>query len=274
MDARWQQLGDTLVNYSTGLQMGERVMIAMSEVESYPLAHAVYQAAIQAGAYPQVQFLSEGLRHSVLQHSNRDQLIWLPEIEAYGMEWADVYIGLRGAYDLNLHADIPAERLSLNQAAMGRISTLRWQKTRWCLVRLPNAALARQAAYDEATITDMFFQAALVSTQPQAATHWLVRDLFKLTAEASASHLSSYPRFWIGQPNAPSGNSGPQRYRTQNRCALSVARPTSPFPSAAGAGWWVTVNSTCRMGKSPLRRTPKALRGRSTLSSLGCWAVA
>jgi hypothetical protein len=32
----------------------------------------------------------------------------------------------------------------------------------------------------------------IVSTQPQAATHWLVRDLFKLTAEASASHLSSY----------------------------------------------------------------------------------
>jgi hypothetical protein len=32
----------------------------------------------------------------------------------------------------------------------------------------------------------------VVSTQPQAATHWLVRDLFKLTAEASASHLSSY----------------------------------------------------------------------------------
>jgi hypothetical protein len=35
----------------------------------------------------------------------------------------------------------------------------------------------------------------VVSTQPQAATHWLVRDLFKLTAEASASHLSSYKRF-------------------------------------------------------------------------------
>jgi hypothetical protein len=32
----------------------------------------------------------------------------------------------------------------------------------------------------------------VVSTQPQAATHWLVRNLFKLTAEASASHLSSY----------------------------------------------------------------------------------
>jgi hypothetical protein len=36
-----------------------------------------------------------------------------------------------------------------------------------------------------------------VSTQPQAATHWLVRDLFKLTAEASASHLSSYQESWI-----------------------------------------------------------------------------
>jgi hypothetical protein len=36
------------------------------------------------------------------------------------------------------------------------------------------------------------FTEGAVSTQPQAATHWLVRDLFKLTAEASASHLSSY----------------------------------------------------------------------------------
>jgi DNA-binding CsgD family transcriptional regulator len=37
----------------------------------------------------------------------------------------------------------------------------------------------------------------LVSTQPQATTHWLVRDLFKLTAEASASHLSSYEKSLI-----------------------------------------------------------------------------
>ena len=152
MDKRGKQLGDLLVNYATAVEPGERVMIAMGEVESLPLAEAVYAAAIRAGAFPQVQFLSETLRHSLLKYGNAEQLRWVPEIEAYGMEWADVYIGLRGAYNLHMHSDI-RRRLSLNQAAMGKVSTLRWEKTRWCLVRVPNAAFAFQAETDEETIT-------------------------------------------------------------------------------------------------------------------------
>ena len=89
-----------------------------------PTRFLAYQAAIRAGAYPQVQFLSETLRHSLLKYGNTEQLSWVPEIEAYGMEWADVYIGLRGAFNLHIHAQIPAERLSINQAAMGKINEI------------------------------------------------------------------------------------------------------------------------------------------------------
>ena len=49
MDRRWGQLADILVNYSTGVQPGERVMIAMTELASYPLTYAVYKAAVKAG---------------------------------------------------------------------------------------------------------------------------------------------------------------------------------------------------------------------------------
>ena len=35
-DDRWKKLGDLLVNYSTGVQPGERVMIAMVELEFIP----------------------------------------------------------------------------------------------------------------------------------------------------------------------------------------------------------------------------------------------
>lgn len=168
MDKRWQQLGDLLVNYCTAVQPGERVMIAMSEVESLPLAEAVYAAAVRAGAYPQVQFLSETLRHALLRYGSEEQLRWIPEFEALGMEWADVYIGLRGAYNLHMHSQIPAARLALNQAAMGEISTLRWRKTRWCLVRVPNAAFAFQAELDEETVTDMFFAASLLDWEAES----------------------------------------------------------------------------------------------------------
>jgi aminopeptidase len=171
MDKRWTELGDLLVNYSVGVKPGEKVMIAFVELESYPLLQSIYQACIKAGAFPQVQFLSEELNRLTLKYGNADQIGWVPEIEAYGMEWADVYFGLRGAHNLDVFWDIPSEKLSLLRKGMGQISTLRWQKTRWCLLRVPNAALAQQAGVDQETITDMFFNACLLDW-PTASREW------------------------------------------------------------------------------------------------------
>ena len=171
MDPRWKAVAEVLVHYSTAVQAGDRVMIAMGEIESFPLAQAVYESCIKVGAFPQVQLLSEKLRYSVLKHGTSEQHDWLPEIEAYGMQWADVYFGLRGGYDLSMHDDIPVAALAANQNAMGKVSTLRWQQTRWCLLRVPNAALAQQAETDLTTLQEMFFAACLMD-YPAAAREW------------------------------------------------------------------------------------------------------
>lgn len=169
MDPRWQQVAEVLVGYSTALQPGERVMIAMVEAETFPLAHAVYEACVKAGAYPQVQFLSEELRHSLLRYGDDEQVSWRPEIEAYGMDWADVYIGLRGARDASLMRDIDAPVLAANQAAQGEISAMRWEKTRWCLVRVPNEAMARSSGIKLGALEDMFFAACLLDYESASA---------------------------------------------------------------------------------------------------------
>lgn len=161
MDKRWKQLADLVVNYSAEVKAGEKVMIAMVEPETYPLTLAVYEACIKAGAYPQVQFLSEAFNRSMLKFGSLQQLDWVPEIEAYGMEWADVYLGLRGAHNLNIFWDIAADKLAALRRAMGSVSARRWEKTRWCLLRVPNTALALQAGVDEQTVIDMFFNACL-----------------------------------------------------------------------------------------------------------------
>ncbi len=214
MDKRWRQLGELLVHHSTRVQPGERVMIAMHEVETYPLTLAVYEAAIKAGAYPQVQFLSESLRHAVLKHGSDDQVRWVPEIEAYGMEWADVYIGLRGGFNLYEHADIPDDILAANQAAMGKISTLRWQKTRWCIVRVPNALLAQQAETTLDSLMDMFFDACLIDWA-QAAQRWQVQarileqgNQVRIVGRDTDLSFSVAGRKWIamdGRINMPDG---------------------------------------------------------------------
>lgn len=214
MDPRWRQLGEILVSWSTGVKPGEKVMIAMGELESFPLVRGVYEAVIRAGGFPQVQFLSESLRHQVLLHGSPEQLSWVPEIEAYGMEWADVYFGLRGASNLHEHDAIPADRLSLNQSAMGRISGLRWEKTRWCLVRVPNAAFAQQAGTDEETITEMFFNACLRDWKTEGETwqRWARRlnegREVRLLGKGTDLRFSVAGRTWIpadGRINMPDG---------------------------------------------------------------------
>jgi aminopeptidase len=189
-------------------------MIAMSEAETSPLAEAVYEACIKAGAYPQVQFLSEKLRHSLLRNGNPEQIAWVPEIEAYGMEWADVYFGLRGACDLDIHSDIPADVLARNQEAMGKVSTLRWQKTRWCLVRVPSQALARQAGCDLDTITGMFFDACLLDWREESRrlASWAERleraELVRIVGKDTDLRFSVKGRRWTvgdGRWNMPDG---------------------------------------------------------------------
>ena len=171
MDPRWRQVADVLVGYSTEVKPRERVMIAMVEAQTFPLAHAVYEACVKVGAYPQVQFLSERLRHSLLRFGDAEQVSWRPEIEAYGMEWADVYIGLRGASDASLMRDIDAAALAANQAAQGAISAMRWNKTRWCLVRVPNEAMERSSGIELGALEDMFFAACLLDYE-SASTRW------------------------------------------------------------------------------------------------------
>lgn len=214
MDRRWKQVGDVLVNYSTGVKPGERVMIAMVEPETLPLVQAVYEAVVKAGGYPQVQFLSERLRRSLLEYGDDEQLGWVPEIEAYGMEWADVYIGLRGAHNLYELAGVPAEALARNQVAQGRISTLRWEKTRWVLSRVPNESFAQQAETDLETIMEMYFDACLLDW-PEASQEWqqMAGRLtgtgeVRITGRGTDLRFSVEGRTWLvfdGKINMPDG---------------------------------------------------------------------
>jgi len=214
VDKRWKQLGDLLVNYSVEVKAGEKVMIAMVEVETYPLTLAVYEACIKAGAYPQVQFLSEAFNRLMLKFGSLKQIDWVPEIEVYGMEWADVYLGLRGAHNLNIFWDIAADKLAALRRTMGGVSARRWEKTRWCLLRVPNAALAHQAGVDEQTVTDMFFNACLQDWQSLSKQWrcWANRlgqgKHMRLIGKGTDLSFSVEGRTWVvldGKLNMPDG---------------------------------------------------------------------
>ncbi len=160
-DSRWEQLAEILVNYSTATKPGEKVLITMMETETLPLTRAVYAQVVKSGALPQVEFQSVFLERDLMLYGDDRQLDWIPELNAYGMEWADVYVGLRGARNPHEFTGILPEKITAHKRAMGKVSGMRNELTRWVLVRVPNESLAQQAEMSLDDMMDFFFEATL-----------------------------------------------------------------------------------------------------------------
>ncbi len=214
MDKRWNRLAEILVNYSTKVRPGERVMIAMIEPETYPLAQAVYEEVIKAGGYPQIQLLSERLRRLTLLYGSAEQVSWVPEMESWGMAWADVYIGLRGAHNLHELDGIPSEKISASQSAMGKVSAMRWEKTRWVLVRVPNESFAQQAHTNLEELEDMFFDSCFLDWEEEKRKWdlwaWKLEQgsRIRITGRGTDLSFSVKGRKWVpfaGTQNMPDG---------------------------------------------------------------------
>jgi aminopeptidase len=184
------------------------VLISMGESATEPLVEAVVDRIVRAGAFPQVQFSSEVLRHSFLQHGTEEQIAWVPEMEIAGMDWADVYIALRGAAPLHIHADISARRLAVNQAAHGTVSAHRWQSTRWVLVRVPDEGMAHAAGVGYASLLDEFFAASLIDWSHEApkwskVTERLNRSSsIRLVGDGTDLSFETAGRTWVTSPGA------------------------------------------------------------------------
>lgn len=167
-DERWNRLAEILVGYSTRVGPGDRVMINMMEVETQPLVEAVYEQVVRAGGLPEVYYSSDWLKRILLREGTDDQVDWVPEVESHGMEWADVYIGLRGARNPYEFGDIPADRLAAHRRAMGKVSAKRNLLERWVLVKVPNEAFAQQAQMSLDQTMQFFFDASLRDWQAES----------------------------------------------------------------------------------------------------------
>ena len=179
-DPRWEQLADILVNYSTETQPGDRVLISMLEIETFPLARAIYAAAIRAGAYPYVEFNSAFMERDLMMKGSMEQVNWFPEIMAQAItEWADVYLSLRGTRNPFEFADIPAERFIAHRRAIGEISTLRTNHTRWVIARVPNESFAQQAGMSLNNAVEMFFNATIRDWRAQARWSQSIKEIFE-----------------------------------------------------------------------------------------------
>lgn len=179
MTTEWDKLAKILVYYSGKVKTGDKVYIAMVEADTLPLAKAVYSQVIQAGGFPFVEFQSALLERELMIHGSQEQLDWINEPEALTMEWADVYIGLRGNRNPYELQGIPADKIKSHKRSMGVISAMRTELPRWVLIRVPNESFAQQAEMSLDEMMDFFFLATLRDWEKESEGYQKIQQVFQ-----------------------------------------------------------------------------------------------
>ena len=96
LDPRMTKLAEVLVNYSTELKSGEKVLIEATDIPPEFVCELIRIARI-AGADPLVSLKSNRVMRALMHHSSEAQMNLIADVETARMREVQAYIGVRGS---------------------------------------------------------------------------------------------------------------------------------------------------------------------------------
>ena len=211
-DHRWIWLATQIAN-GTGVVHGSKVGIFVTEVQAMTAVEAFVAEVYRRGGIPQVIASDERFDRAAVEFASDEALATPAPLEEAAMRWADVHVSFRGM------AAPPAEqqdpvRLAAQRRAKGVISTLRWQETRWSLVRVPTNEWAEMIDVPYETLLDEFF-AGCIADWDTVAARWRQlcdeldeEETVRILSDDTDLTLATKGRTWItfaGESNLPDG---------------------------------------------------------------------
>lgn len=155
MTDRWAQLAEQIAN-GTLVDSGSKVSIFLTDPDAMPAVTAFVDEVHRRGGVPQVLLSDERFDRSAVAHASPEALAAPAPLEAWSMQWADVHVSFR-SMAVPVPGPVDAERLALQRRGKGEVSALRWQRTRWALVRVPTPGWATLIGADYNALLDEFF---------------------------------------------------------------------------------------------------------------------
>lgn len=159
MDERIKKLAYNLVNYSCKVQKGETVYVHYIGESTEDLARQVIKEIYAAGGLPFAHFLSNKVQREVLLHCTEEQMKLMAEVDCLEMSKMDCYIGIRGTNNISELADVPPEKMELYEKfyATPVHHDIRVPKTKWVILRYPNASMAQLSNTSTEAFEDFYF---------------------------------------------------------------------------------------------------------------------
>ena len=161
MDSRYEKLADVLVNHSTALKAGEKVLIEVSDVPD-SMVIALVRAARRAKALPFVQLQRGRVAREIAIGAVKEQIAVSAEIEMARMKKMDAYIAIRGSDNSTEMSDVAPETMKMIALTMRPVMNHRINKTRWVVLRWPSSSMAQLAQMSTEAFEDYFFRVCTV----------------------------------------------------------------------------------------------------------------
>ena len=156
-DPRYTKLAKMLVEYSTSLKKGDRVLLDMVDVPD-EFSIELMQAARAAGATPIIEVRHTRINREVLRNTNSEHARLVRDLELFRMKKVQAYIAVRGSANASENADVASDRMALYSRTTRPVLNYRVNKTRWCVLRWPTPSMAQAAGMSTEAFEDLYFK--------------------------------------------------------------------------------------------------------------------
>lgn len=214
-DQRQIRLAKLLVEYSTKVQKGEKVLINVVDVP-VPMVEELVKAVYEAGGFPIVNIWNQRIERAIVEGASEASLKAWADVDMYRMKQMDVFIGIRGVANVRELATIPDQNnlASLHYSKPVHMD-IRVPKTRWVVLRYPTEVMALQANMGTREFEDFFYKvctdvdyAAMAGAMAEAKKHLDTVDNVHIVAPGTDLRFSVKNIPWVpcaGEMNIPDG---------------------------------------------------------------------
>ncbi|MGI6212703.1 MAG: aminopeptidase [Anaerovoracaceae bacterium] len=187
MDNRDKKLADLLVHYSCRLEPGENILIEYTGSECTDLVRQIVKTVYQTGAKPFVNVSDSRVTREILLGCDEEQLNFMRDVQLKQMQGMDAYIAVRGSANQSELSDVPVEKLNLYNKVLDPVLDWRVDKTKWVILRYPNASMAQLAGTSQEAFEDFFYD---VCTLDYAKMSRAMDPLKELMDHADKVHIT------------------------------------------------------------------------------------
>ena len=235
-DPRYSKLADVLLQHSTRLKKGEKLLIEAIDVPEKIVVELVRQAA-SIGAIPCVTIKQNVVLRELYRNATDAGMQLIGQLEAERMKQMDAYIALRGSHNITELSDVPDDKMKIYQTHWWKPVHLdiRVPKTKWVVLRWPNPSMAQQANQSTEAFEDFYFDVCTLDYAKMSRAIEPLQDRMASTDKVEIKALGTDLTFSIkgigavkcdGEKNIPDGECYSAPVRDSVNGVISFNTPT------------------------------------------------